>query len=101
MGRLKRVDDVVNEAAHRLGIDPSLIHAVIYVESGYDNYAVSRKGAKGLMQLMPKTQQELGIRNAFDPSENVYGGTRYLVTLVRRYDSVFSLDGFLTLFSPS
>jgi soluble lytic murein transglycosylase-like protein len=67
-------------------VDPELIHAVIRQESGYDLFAVSRKGARGLMQLMPQTALELGVKDIFDPAENVYGGVQHLRRLLDRYD---------------
>jgi soluble lytic murein transglycosylase-like protein len=63
-----------------------LIHAVIRQESGYDPYAVSHKGAKGLMQLMPATAKRFGVKDVFDPAENVQGGVKYLRQLLDRYD---------------
>jgi soluble lytic murein transglycosylase-like protein len=63
-----------------------LIHAVIRQESGYDPYAVSHKGAKGLMQLMPATAKRFGVKDVFDPAENVQGGVKYHRQLLDRYD---------------
>jgi len=63
-----------------------LIYAVIRQESGYDPYAVSHKGAKGLMQLMPATAKRFGVKDVFDPAENVQGGVKYLRQLLDRYD---------------
>lgn len=70
-------------AAYR--VDPRLVLAVIAAESNGDPAAVSRAGAEGLMQLMPATAAQYGVANAFDPSANVAGGTRYLRDLLRRY----------------
>lgn len=69
-------------------IDPDLTRAVIAAESGGDHLSVSPKGAKGLMQLMPQTASMLGVRNAFDPVENIHGGTRYLRSLYDRFGRV-------------
>ncbi len=73
------------QAAERHGLDPELVLAVVAVESGFRPEAVSPKGAQGLMQLMPATAAELGVRNAFDPGENLDGGTRHLGSLLTLY----------------
>lgn len=77
--------DVAEREAERYGIDPNLVRAVIYVESGENPKAVSPKGAEGLMQLMPGTAKELGVGNAFRPRENVQGGVGYLASLLQRF----------------
>lgn len=82
----QRIDDIIETTAEKHGIDSGLIRAVVQAESGYDPQALSAKGAQGLMQLMPATAHELGVANAFDPAQNVDGGTRYLAQLLKRYD---------------
>ena len=72
-------------AARRHGLDPDLVQAVVAVESGFRADAVSPKGAQGLMQLMPRTARALGVKDAFDPADNLDGGTRHLRRLVTRY----------------
>ena len=79
------LDAVVSAASSHTNIDPDLILSVIRAESGFNPNAVSRKGAQGLMQLMPQTAARLGVQDAFDPSNNVEGGTRYLGQLLARY----------------
>jgi hypothetical protein len=75
-------DDVVAAASSRTGIDPDLISTVIQAESGFNAHAVSPKGAQGLMQLMPATAAQLGVKDPFDPQENVQGGSMYLRDLL-------------------
>jgi hypothetical protein len=75
----------VEEKARRYNIDPQLINAVIRAESNWNPGAVSRKGALGLMQLMPSTASLLGVTNPFDPLENIEGGVRYLSHLIERF----------------
>ena len=78
-------DQYVLEAAEKFGVPASLLKAVIRVESNFNPWAVSRKGAKGLMQIMPENFGPLDIKDPFDPRENIMGGTRYLKTLLDRY----------------
>ena len=86
-----RFDPYISEASKRYGIDFSLIKALIKVESDFNPKAVSRKGARGLMQLMPKTAQDLGVRDVFDPTQNVEGGARYLRDLLDLHGQDLSL----------
>lgn len=82
----ERFEPVVQEYAARHGLRPDLVRAVIQVESGFNPFARSPKGALGLMQLMPGTARDLGVRNAFDPVDNIRGGTAYLRRLLDRYE---------------
>lgn len=77
---------VVASASGQQNLDPDLVNSVIHAESGFNPHAVSPKGAQGLMQLMPGTASQLGVKNAFDAQSNVEGGTRYLRELLERYD---------------
>ena len=72
-----RLDQIVHHAAAKFGIDPDLIMSIIQVESGWNPSAISIKGARGLMQLMPDTARRLGVRSIFDPHENIMGGANY------------------------
>jgi soluble lytic murein transglycosylase-like protein len=76
---------VIDDAAKEQGIDPALVRAIIHAESAFRPGAVSKKGAQGLMQLMPATASEMGVINAFDPTQNIRGGTKYLANLLKRY----------------
>jgi soluble lytic murein transglycosylase-like protein len=75
----------IADASARYAVPERLIWAVIRVESDFDHRAVSRKGARGLMQLMPETAAVLGVRDAFDPRENIDGGTRHLRAMMMRF----------------
>lgn len=81
-----RLDRIVRDAAVRHNMDPALVKAVISTESGWNPHAVSRKGAVGLMQLIPETAQRFGVGNPYDPAQNVEAGTTYLKSLLDRYD---------------
>jgi soluble lytic murein transglycosylase-like protein len=78
-------DDLIRAAAAKEGVDPALVKAVARAESNLDPDAVSSAGAKGLMQLMDGTARSLGVRDSFDPAQNVAGGTHYLKQLLGRY----------------
>lgn len=85
-----KLDDVVAAAGRRNNVDVDLIMAVIRAESGFQPNAVSQRGAQGLMQLMPRTASALGVKNALEAEANVEGGTRYLRSLLDRYDNNLS-----------
>ena len=80
------LNEVVNSASAAYHLDPDLVNSVIHAESGFNARAVSPKGARGLMQLMPATASQLGVNDAFDPQPNVEGGSRYLRDLLERYN---------------
>jgi|Deesub1362B_J571_1020462.scaffolds.fasta_scaffold02989_7 soluble lytic murein transglycosylase-like protein len=85
------LSSIVDRAARRFGLDPDLIHAVIQVESSGNATAISPKGAKGLMQLMDETARMLGVKDPFDPEENILGGARYLKLLLNQFDNDIKL----------
>lgn len=82
----QNLPDVIADASGRYHLDPDLVNSVIHAESGFNVRAVSRTGARGLMQLMPQTASELGVSDEFDARANVDGGTRYLRELLERYN---------------
>lgn len=82
-----RIDDIIRDAADRHRVDPVLIEAIIREESAFNARAVSNRGAMGLMQLMPSTANDMGVRRPFDPYENVMGGTAYYRLLYDRLGS--------------
>jgi len=84
-GDPKLYEQHIQRAASHYAMDPLLIKAVIKTESDFDCHAVSPKGAKGLMQLMPGTAADLNVWNPFDPQENIYGGTNYLRQMLARF----------------
>ncbi|BBO69177.1 hypothetical protein DSCA_31070 [Desulfosarcina alkanivorans] len=77
---------IIVRAAGRYEVDPDLIRAIILAESGYNPNAESKKGARGLMQLMPSTARAMGVQDAYDPAENIDGGVRYFKSLLDRFD---------------
>ncbi len=83
--------DIIDAACDKHGVDPPLVHAVVKVESDFNPYALSRKGAMGLMQLMPQTAVEMNVKNSFNPYDNIDGGVKYLRYLIDRYEGNLSL----------
>ncbi|WP_244895381.1 lytic transglycosylase domain-containing protein [Evansella clarkii] len=81
----------IEEASAKFGVDKHLIYAVIQAESGFRPQAVSHAGARGLMQLMPQTARGLGVKDSFDPKQNIEGGTRYLKAMLDKYNGDTSL----------
>ncbi len=84
-GRHSRFDQLISEISRRYGVEEPLVKAVIKAESGFRPWAVSPKGAVGLMQLMPETAARHQVRNSFDPRQNIEGGVKHLRLLIRRY----------------
>ncbi len=85
---LAALDALIQETAAREGVDPLLVHAIIHTESAYNPYALSYKGAEGLMQLIPGTARRMGVRNSFDIRQNVAGGVKYLKQMLDRFDDL-------------
>ena len=86
------INQLVEQTANRLQMDPGLIRAIVRVESGYNPKAVSSKGAMGLMQLIPATAQRFGVANPFDPQQNLEGGVNYLKYLMALFGGDLSLS---------
>lgn len=80
------IDTIIRGASEKWGVDPVLVKAVIKAESNFDPKAVSRAGARGLMQLMPATARLMGVKDINDPTENVEGGVRYLRRLLKNFN---------------
>jgi soluble lytic murein transglycosylase-like protein len=79
-------DNLVRSIAKKYRVEHTLIHSIIRAESNYDRFAVSSKGALGMMQLMPATAIQYGVKNVFDPRENIEGGVKYLKDLIKLYN---------------
>ncbi len=77
---------IILQTSSHYQIDPAIVKAIIMAESGYNPRAISKKGAKGLMQLMPGTAEELGVEDIFNPQQNISGGVRYFRQLVNRFN---------------
>ena len=85
MARATQYDSIIEKAALSAAVEPNLLRAVIVVESGFNSRAVSKRGAVGLMQLMPATAIRFGVSNPYDPKQNVHAGARYLKFLIDRF----------------
>ncbi len=83
-------DSLVSKIAGEQGVEESLVHSVIRAESNYNPYAMSPKGAQGLMQLIPSTAKRFGVTNSFDPQENIRGGVKYLKFLLDYYQGDYA-----------
>ena len=88
----QKYDQLIVESCKLHGVDFALVKAVIRAESCFDPYAISSKGAEGLMQLMPQTSKKLNVANPFDPQENISGGVKYLKYLLGRFNNDLKLS---------
>jgi soluble lytic murein transglycosylase-like protein len=91
LAKAGQYDSIIERAALAVSVEPNLLRAVIVVESGFNPRAVSKRGAVGLMQLMPATATRFGVSNRYDPRENVHAGARYLRFLIDRFGQDVSL----------
>jgi soluble lytic murein transglycosylase-like protein len=85
LAKAGRYDSIIENAAQSASVEPNLLRAVIVVESGFNSRAVSKRGAVGLMQLMPATASRFGVSNPYDPRQNIHGGAQYLKFLIDRF----------------
>jgi soluble lytic murein transglycosylase-like protein len=88
---IRRYSPIIEAAAKAYGVEMALVHAVISAESGYNPSALSKAGAKGIMQLMPDTARRYGVQNIMDPVENIHGGVRYLHDLLAMFNGNLEL----------
>jgi soluble lytic murein transglycosylase-like protein len=91
LARAGQYDSIIETATTAASVEPNLLRAVIVVESGFNSRAVSKRGAMGLMQLMPATATRFGVSNPYDPLQNVHAGARYLKFLIDRFGQDVSL----------
>jgi soluble lytic murein transglycosylase-like protein len=89
-----RYDSLITQASNRHGVDPTLVRAVIQVESNYQPRARSAKGARGLMQLMPSTARQYGVKNPYDPASNIEAGIKHLKSLLDRFPLTLALAAY-------
>lgn len=88
----KKYDDIIANASQQYGVSFPLLKAIIKAESDFDPRAVSQKGAKGLMQIMPENFKPLGIKDPFDPSQNIHAGARYFKQMYDRFKGKLALS---------
>jgi soluble lytic murein transglycosylase-like protein len=94
--RQQTYQPIIVRAARQYSIDPALVQAIIFAESAYNPNAVSKKGAKGLMQLMPGTARAMGVEDCFNPEHNIFGGVRYFKKLTNQFggDTTLALAAY-------
>lgn len=83
--------ELIRKAAEKYGVDADLVFSVVAAESNFNPKAVSRRNARGLMQLLPETARRMGVTDIYDPAQNIDGGTRYLRDLLKRYEGDLAL----------
>lgn len=90
--KMKEIARLIEKISKKYSVDPHLVKAIIRAESDFDPYAVSRRGARGLMQLMPETADAMNVDNPFDPNESIEGGVRYLRHLLNLFKNDIKLS---------
>lgn len=88
---IRRFSPIIDLASRTHGVEPALVHAVVSAESGYNPGAISKAGARGLMQLMPDTAKRYGVSDIMDPAQNIYAGVRYLRDLLAMFNGNLEL----------
>ena len=88
----RKYDPLIEEFSQKYDVDSALVKAIMRAESGFNSYAVSRKGAKGLMQLMPETAEQWSVINVFDPRQNIEGGVKHLKHLLETFENNLDLS---------
>jgi hypothetical protein len=88
----RKYDPLIQEFSGKYGVDSALVKAIMRAESGFNSYAVSRKGAKGLMQLMPQTAEQWSVIDIFDPRQNIEGGVKHLKHLLETFENNLDLS---------
>ncbi len=91
LNRLRKYEEIIEKASNEFGVDKNLIRSVILAESAANHNAISPAKAKGLMQLVDSTATEMGVKNSFDPVQNIFGGTKYLAKMLRQYNGNLKL----------
>jgi hypothetical protein len=84
---VNKYDDIIGQVSRLFQVDSYLIKAIIKAESNFDHRALSKKGAQGLMQLMPETAYDMDVKDPYDPKQNIFGGTRYISLLLKRFNN--------------
>jgi len=92
INRLNKYDDIIEKAAKEFGVDKNLIKSIILTESAANEKAISKVKAKGLMQLMDDTAKDMGVKNVWNPKDNIYGGTKYISQMLQKYDGDLKLS---------
>lgn len=91
LNRLQKFDEIISKAASTFNLNENIVRSIILAESAGNEFAISKANAKGLMQLIDSTANEMGVRNVWNPEENIFGGTKYFAQLLRQYNGDMKL----------